>query len=143
MTKVLARYEAMIAAKREKARMEKSIRQALVRRPFVKPGNSAYKINQQWQERLRTRPILTGSWIRPSLANGPLPRMKPQPEHITMMIRRRRMAYERHQAKFVELGNTSEDLEFERAFENKLFLEGMSKGLTVQTEFVSNDWGKF
>jgi hypothetical protein len=40
-------------------------------------------------DRLRARPIVTG-FFRPSLFNGPLPRLKPQPLHISMMIARRR-----------------------------------------------------
>ena len=58
-----------------------------------------------------------------------------------MMIRNRRLAYERQSAKLAELRNTSEDLHFERAFENRLVFEGMSKGLSFPTDFGSNDWG--
>ena len=67
--------------------------------------------------------------------------MKPQPEHITMMIRRRRFAYERHVLKLTDLKNVQDDLHQERMFENRLLLESSSKGSTFGSEFASDDWG--
>ncbi|TFK52819.1 hypothetical protein OE88DRAFT_1656428 [Heliocybe sulcata] len=43
-----------------------------------------------YQEKLRRRPIMTGSFIRPSIFNRALPRLSPQPDHITGMIAQRK-----------------------------------------------------
>lgn len=67
--------------------------------------------------------------------------MKPQPEHITMMIHRRRGAYERQATKLAELRSAQDDFEKERAFENRLILEGMGKGVGFENEFIREEWG--
>ncbi|KAI0684931.1 hypothetical protein BC835DRAFT_1387032 [Cytidiella melzeri] len=69
---LLSRYSGLILAREEK---EKWMRAAL-----------DAKREMDW---LRNRPIVTG-YFRPSLYNKPLPRLKPQPAHISMMIRKRR-----------------------------------------------------
>ncbi|TBU40265.1 hypothetical protein BD309DRAFT_927418 [Dichomitus squalens] len=46
-------------------------------------------------ERMRTRPIMTGAYLRPTLFNKPLPRLVPQPLHITGMLTARRKARQR------------------------------------------------
>ncbi|TDL17204.1 hypothetical protein BD410DRAFT_730238, partial [Rickenella mellea] len=73
-----------------------------------------------WQDRLKRRPVLTGAFLRPSYFNGPLPRMKPQPQHITLMIKRRRIARERRGEKNVLLHDWHEDLVLEGKFEKSL-----------------------
>ncbi|KZT26048.1 hypothetical protein NEOLEDRAFT_1162439 [Neolentinus lepideus HHB14362 ss-1] len=72
---VLDRYTRLVAIRREKQRWRKLITDAM-----------------KYQEQLRNRPIMTGSFIRPSHYNKPLPRLKPQPIHITGMIVRRKHA---------------------------------------------------
>lgn len=50
---------------------------------------------QAWRHRLANRPILTGTFLRPSPFNKPLPRMRRQPLALSMMIRKRRAAHAR------------------------------------------------
>lgn len=69
---------------------------------------------------MRTQPIYTGGFLRPTLYHGPLPRMKPQPEHISMLIKNRIRARERRlklKAKFQE---DMDNLRFESEFEEGL-----------------------
>ncbi|KAH8112251.1 hypothetical protein DFH11DRAFT_1706665 [Phellopilus nigrolimitatus] len=103
LQRVLKRYNEMIGAKREKEQMKDVLRRELA-----------------WQERLRHRPILTGAYLRPTFFNGPLPRMKPQPVHISMMIRRRRLARERRGEKYAELVEHRDDIYRESTFEEAL-----------------------
>ncbi|KAG6891381.1 hypothetical protein C0992_008092 [Termitomyces sp. T32_za158] len=70
-----------------------------------------------WQIRLANRPIMTGGLLRPSFANRPLPRLKPQPEHISGMIRKRRLARERRMQRLVDIQEDIQDLEFEAELE--------------------------
>ena len=69
---------------------------------------------------MRTRPIMTGAYLRPTLYNGPLPRLVPQPAHITGMITWRRKARERRQAKFDGLVESTRLLGSEAQFEREL-----------------------
>ncbi|KAG6910867.1 hypothetical protein DXG01_007184 [Tephrocybe rancida] len=70
-----------------------------------------------WQARLANRPIMTGGFLRPSFANGPLPRLKPQPIHITGMIRKRRAARQRRMETLADLQEHIQDLNFEAKLE--------------------------
>ena len=81
---------------------------------------SPYQVVQAWYERMRTRPIMTGAYLRPTLYNGPLPRLVPQPAHITGMITWRRKARERRQAKFDGLVESTRLLGSEAQFEREL-----------------------
>jgi hypothetical protein len=75
---------------------------------------------QSWQHRLLNRSIFSTSLIKPTLSNGPLPRLKPQPDHISGMIHKRRVA----RARRIELQRVLfaylEDLKTEAKFEANL-----------------------
>jgi hypothetical protein len=79
-----------------------------------------YPSYQDWEDKPRKRPILTGAYLCPSLFNRPLPRLKPQPVAISMMIYKRHAARERRPAKSLKLHEWRDDLRRERAFENNL-----------------------
>ncbi|KAI5120396.1 hypothetical protein M0805_000175 [Coniferiporia weirii] len=103
MQRILARYNSLVGAKRDKEKFKDMLRREMA-----------------WQERLRNRPILTGAYLRPTLFNGPLPRMKPQPEHISMMIYHRRKRRERHGEIYTRLSELKGDIQQERNFEEAL-----------------------
>ncbi|KAH9889921.1 hypothetical protein C8Q73DRAFT_736399 [Cubamyces lactineus] len=73
-----------------------------------------------WQERMRTRPIMTGGYLKPSFFNKPLPRLRPQPLHITGMIVSRRKARQRRLDRNDALQDEKAFLDFESSFENAL-----------------------
>ncbi|KAI0712468.1 hypothetical protein C8Q76DRAFT_769054 [Earliella scabrosa] len=100
---VCARYSRMIKGAYEQQRAE-----------------GVYEEEMAWYERMRTRPIMTGAYLRPTLYNGPLPRLVPQPAHITGMITWRRKARERRQAKFDGLVESTRLLGSEAQFEREL-----------------------
>lgn len=108
---VLSRYERMIATKREKTAWKMRILEAF-----------------NWEAKLRSRPIFKGSFIRPSLDNKLLPRLAPQPVHITGMIVRRRIARERRWEQREILKSWANDLRNESFFEDALL-----KSATVDT----------
>ncbi|KAK7677705.1 hypothetical protein QCA50_019257 [Cerrena zonata] len=108
---VLQRYGRLIVAKREKAN-------------FI----AAYRKEMSWQERLSNRPIMTGAYFRPTLYNPPLPRLKPQPLHITGMIVWRRKARFRRWSMREQLWSWKEDLEKERIFEDTLHQQLTNRG---------------
>lgn len=100
---LLQRYSSLIAVKRSKAQWMR-----LARTEFA------------WQTKLRNRPMLTGGFLRPTLFNKPLPRLKPQPLAITLMIAKRRSARERRMAKMDRLQEELNDLKVEGQFEDGL-----------------------
>ncbi|KAG1835463.1 hypothetical protein EV424DRAFT_1308700 [Suillus variegatus] len=100
---VLSRYERMIASKREKTAWKMRILEAF-----------------NWEAKLRRRPIFKGSFIRPSLDNKLLPRLIPQPAHISGMIVRRRRARERRWEQRETLKSWAHDLRYESLFEYAL-----------------------
>ena len=69
---------------------------------------------------MRTRPIYTGGFVRPTIYHGPLPRMKPQPEHVSMLIKKRMRARERRLNMKTQLLEDLNDLHLERKFEEGL-----------------------
>ncbi|KAF7376042.1 hypothetical protein MSAN_00019000 [Mycena sanguinolenta] len=100
---VLARYSRLIAAKVEKEHWKRLVRAEVA-----------------WQVRLRSRPILTGALIKPTLYNPPLPRMKPQPPAISRIIFARMRARERRIARNQQLAEDLVDLRHEAAFEDSI-----------------------
>ncbi|KAF8071824.1 hypothetical protein FPV67DRAFT_1412243 [Lyophyllum atratum] len=70
-----------------------------------------------WRIKLANRPIMTGGFLRPTHANRPLPRLKPQPWAITSMIHKRRMARERQALRLLDLRESINDLKLEAEFE--------------------------
>ena len=69
---------------------------------------------------MRTRPIYTGGFVRPTIYHGPLPRMKPQPEHVSMLIKKRKRARERQISLKAQLLEDLNDLRLESKFEEGL-----------------------
>jgi hypothetical protein len=119
------RYERMIGVKREKERWKRLIKDAFVSTfTMINPFLQLVYV-QRWQEKLRNRPILTGSYLGPTHSNRPLPRMKPQLECVTMMIHKRRVGRERRMAKDAMLREWRDDLRRERNFEHGLKRAGM------------------
>ena len=94
---------------------------------------------QGWQKQLKNRPILTGGYLRPSYANPPLPRMKPQPQHVSMMIRRRLGARSRRMQTHAMLKEFRDDLGRETGFEERL----AKKHPEVKNVYRHLTWRKF
>ncbi|KAH8984458.1 hypothetical protein EDB92DRAFT_1488513 [Lactarius akahatsu] len=100
---VLERFGRLIDARRNNLRMRRIVDDSLA-----------------WQHRLLNRPIVTGALFKPSLNNGPLPRLKPQPDHISGMIHKRRVARAKRIVRQRALFSQLEDLHIEAQFEHKL-----------------------
>ncbi|KAJ7212747.1 hypothetical protein B0H12DRAFT_1213443 [Mycena haematopus] len=100
---ILARYSRLIAAKVEKEHWKRLVRAEAV-----------------WQARLRSRPIVTGALIKPTLYNPPLPRMKPQPQAISRIIFARMRSRDRRMARDQQLADDIFHLKREAAFEESL-----------------------
>ncbi|KAI0373669.1 hypothetical protein BV20DRAFT_962232 [Pilatotrama ljubarskyi] len=79
-----------------------------------------YQEELAWYERMRTRPIVTGAFHKPSLFNKPLPRLRPQPLHITGMIVSRRKARFRRMVRHEMLQDQVQLLQAEHTFESGL-----------------------
>ena len=75
---------------------------------------------------MRTLPIYTGGFVRPTIYHGPLPRIKPQSEHVSMLIKKRMRARERRLSLKTQLLDDLNDLRLESKFE-----EGLRKLNTV------------
>ncbi|KAF8649132.1 hypothetical protein AX16_005995 [Volvariella volvacea WC 439] len=88
-----------------------------------------------WQERLKNRPIMTGGYLRASIYNKPLPRLKPQPLHITRMIYKRRRVRERRILRIHELQEMQQILRHERDFESQL-----AKLHPFETTYAGEAW---
>ncbi len=85
--------------------------------------------------------MLTGSFLRATLSNRPLPRLKPQPLAITMMIKRRRAARERRALKLIVVNEWIDDLRREREFEEGLKKYANTPFEPVYTGPGGKDWG--
>ncbi|KAA1474749.1 hypothetical protein DENSPDRAFT_346574 [Dentipellis sp. KUC8613] len=100
---VLRRYGAMIAERRDKEKFKDMLR-----------------AEAKWQQRLRNRPILKGSYFRPSNSNPPLPRMTPQPIQISMMITKRRASRWRRITQSRDINKNFAYIKDEALFEERL-----------------------
>ncbi|KDR82947.1 hypothetical protein GALMADRAFT_57643 [Galerina marginata CBS 339.88] len=100
---VMLRYSRLIEMKRDKARMTRLMCEEL-----------------NWLEQRRNQPIMTGSFIRPSLFNVPLPRLKPQPQATSMIFSKRIKARQWRHDRKKELEEQLADLAIERQFEEGL-----------------------
>ena len=69
---------------------------------------------------MRRRPIMTGGHLSATLYNPPLPRLKPQPVHISGMIISRKRMRAKRLAEIDEQTAIREDLACEVAFEETL-----------------------
>ncbi|KAI0338978.1 hypothetical protein BDW22DRAFT_663212 [Trametopsis cervina] len=99
---ILERYSRMIAAHIENIKWENSILEA-----------------KREMDRLRNRPIITG-YFRPTPYNNALPRLKPQPAHITMMIAKRRRHREMRNVEYADVKELKNIIESEVLFERIL-----------------------
>ncbi|KAI0754714.1 hypothetical protein C8Q80DRAFT_1093371 [Daedaleopsis nitida] len=118
---VCARYSRMLEGVRAQAR-----------------ADDVFEEEMAWYERMRTRPIMTGAYLRPTLFNGPLPRLSPQPLHITGMITARRAARERRMAKHDILQDQMRLLNSEMQFERDLANAATQEGQTVERVFTDD-----
>ncbi|KAJ7461819.1 hypothetical protein B0H11DRAFT_1735748 [Mycena galericulata] len=100
---IMSRYSRLIAAKVDKEDVKRLAR-----------------AEAAWQARLRSRPILTGAIVKPTLYMPPLPRMKPQPAAISSIIRTRMRTRERRMGRMEQLTEDINDLRAEAAFEEAL-----------------------
>ncbi|KAI0288617.1 hypothetical protein BC826DRAFT_915617, partial [Russula brevipes] len=73
-----------------------------------------------WGHRLFNRPIFTAGFFKPNIYNGPLPRFKPQPDHIFGMIHKRRTARNRRIERQRTLMYQLKDPQVEDQFESSL-----------------------
>jgi hypothetical protein len=131
----------MIRAKREKERWKMVINEAFVCVFYLSThftSNRQYDV-QEWQETLRRRPILTGGYLRPTLSNRPLPRLKPQPMAISGMIYKRRVARDRRMTATLRLREWRDDLFREHVFESKL--QKSSPEMVDRVFADHNGWG--
>ena len=87
---------------------------------------------------MRTRPIMTGGYLRPTLFNGPLPRLVPQPLHITGMITARRAARERRVERFEQMTEQMKLIYAEYKFEDMLATKAQAQGATFQRVFTDD-----
>ncbi|TFK59820.1 hypothetical protein BDN72DRAFT_780216 [Pluteus cervinus] len=98
---ILLRYSGLISVRCEKERWRQLIREEVL-----------------WRTKLRWRPIMTGGYLRASIFNKPLPRLRPQPVHISMMISKRRWAKERQAGRLAQLHEDitliNSEMEFEK-----------------------------
>ncbi|EPQ50755.1 hypothetical protein GLOTRDRAFT_81826 [Gloeophyllum trabeum ATCC 11539] len=122
LQRILERYSRLVAVRREKDRWRDLILK-----------------EQAWHEKLLNRPILTGSFIRASVYNKPLPRLKPQPIHITGMINRRRKTRAIRGERFAMYQEWMEFLKYEERFEAGLTRVSMGMFEPIFTGHM-NEW---
>ncbi|KAF8684195.1 complex I LYR family [Rhizoctonia solani] len=97
-----------------------------------------YRRELEWIYQLRNRPILTGGFMRPTLFHKLVPRMARQPIHLSMMIRRRRLARARRLEEQRRLMEWKLDIAREREFEARLIDWGyMSQDQGI---WQTNEW---
>ncbi|PPQ83399.1 hypothetical protein CVT25_003846 [Psilocybe cyanescens] len=100
---VMLRYSDMILLKREKSQMKRLMCEEL-----------------DWQLERRNQPMMTGGFIRPTVLNIPLPRMKPQPQATSMIFVKRRMAREKRHFRRESFEDELQDLQIEADLEKRL-----------------------
>ncbi|KZV66842.1 hypothetical protein PENSPDRAFT_654551 [Peniophora sp. CONT] len=79
-----------------------------------------FRDEQHWRAHLANRPILTGAFMRPSFHNPVLPRLKPQPIHITGLIVSRLRARVKRLDQQTLLGAWKQDIQAEAFLEDRL-----------------------
>jgi hypothetical protein len=121
----------MIATKCEKVAWKRRILEAFVRILVSLRHRPLTELTQNWEAKLRKRPIFKGSFIRPSLDNKLLPRLFPQPDHITGMILHRRIARERRWEQRETLKSWAHDLRYEGLFEYALLKSARGEAVGI------------
>jgi hypothetical protein len=138
---VLRRYGRMIAAKREKERWKQAWRKELVRPSSPELCHTLITFTQKWQKKMRNRAILTGTIVRASYSNKPFPRMRPQPVHISIIIKKRRFARARRIEKYKLLTEWRRDMAIEKEFETALAAQSEKEGVQLPSVFRDSIWG--
>ncbi|KAF8516851.1 hypothetical protein BU17DRAFT_50473 [Hysterangium stoloniferum] len=92
-----------------------------------------------WITKLKNRPIITGSLMRPTIYNRPLPRLKPQPMHVSGMIHKRRKVRERRAERQEHWASFKDDLRLEAAFESGLYQDAEKSGLEFERIYDNAD----
>ncbi|KAL8278175.1 hypothetical protein RQP46_009348 [Phenoliferia psychrophenolica] len=87
-------------------------------------------------------PVLTSGILFSTPYNPPLPRLKPQPEHISMLIFARRKAIQRRWDRFAVAQERAADAREENAFEARLGVQEGPWGLDWQ-ELISESKKSF
>lgn len=77
--------------------------------------------------KIEEKPRLTGGFLRPTLFNPPLPRLKPQPQRLSMMIKQRIRRREARIEAFRQLQEQQEDMRKEVGFLRNLGLDWPEK----------------
>ena len=87
---------------------------------------------------------MTGAYLRPTSFNRALPRLQPQPMHISAMIHRRRKARERRLVQGMENVEWRKDLKREAEFETALIHKVRRDGVSMQNVYSSHlkAWSK-
>jgi hypothetical protein len=139
--RVLRRFSSLIAVRRAKDEWKAIYRREIVisfTRWLIGMLLTHSPLPQEWIQKLQKRPILTGAYHRATYYNRPLPRMKPQPIHVTMMIKKRMAARWNRHAKTELWKEWKEDIKRERSFEQSLFER---EGPVFQPEYTTREWG--
>jgi hypothetical protein len=89
---------------------------------------------------MQHRAILTGTIQKATYYNKPLPRMKVQPIHVSMMIHKRIRAYTRRQEQHWTLMSLVKHVETEATFERMLEENAARFGQTFERVFDSVSW---
>lgn len=92
---------------------------------------------------MRHRAILTGTIQRATHFNKPLPRMKVQPIHVSMMIKKRIRARSRRREQSWALVSLMKHIEAEATFERILEENAARFGQKFERVFDSSDWRKY
>jgi hypothetical protein len=86
---------------------------------------------------------MTGGYLRPGFFNKPLPRLKPQPESITMMIFKRRRARNNRVEKMRKYTEWQDSIRAECEFEARLANTVRQSGLNFTRHFESfEEWSE-
>ena len=100
-------------------------------------------MSQMEDNMMRHRAILTGTFQRASHFNKPLPRMRVQPLHVSVMIQKRIRARERRQEKHWVLLGWAKDVDAEALFESTLEKDAAGFGQTFESVFRHTDWREY
>jgi len=104
---------------------------------FLVIGSTDHHL-QAWIDKMRNRAIMTGGYLRPTWFNKPLPRLSPQPIHITMMIASRRKARTSRTVRFEQYSEWKEDMKSEARFE-RLLQEELPPEQAQQFQMIFQD----
>lgn len=145
---LLERYGSMIAAKREKEKWKQRIRNQLVSKRLRFNSETLFvsicmRLNfytQMEENMMRHRAILTGGIHKATYYNKPLPRMKVQPLHVSMMIHKRIRARARRLERQRALTSLMRHIETEAKFERILEKNAARFGQNFSRVFDCEGW---